>query len=292
MLTTRRLAILVSAVALAIGISSVAHADPIQPVDCGVNPAPGCTVEVENPGQPGGGGNPAGNQCRNPAGAVVPCYIEGKGSLGSDGCYYEPIGSESPPPGAQLPGSWYLRNCVGGPAGGPELVWLPDSQAPISPEVLAMRAVSQVRLPAPWIQTSPASPTAQLVFLPTWLWLDAASWGPRSATASVPGMSVTATATPARVTWSTGDGATRVCSGPGTPWRPGMNPHAASPTCGHTYRSPSTSKPGGVFMLRATVTWQITWVGGGSSGTVAPLATSRAVTLRVVEAQALNGGAS
>jgi hypothetical protein len=41
----------------------------------------------------------------------------------------------------------------------------------------------------------------ELMFLPTWLWL-AGGWAPTSATATVPGFSVTATATPTSVTWS------------------------------------------------------------------------------------------
>jgi hypothetical protein len=64
-----------------------------------------------------------------------------------------------------------------------------------------------------------------------------------------------------------------------------MDPAGASPTCGHTYTS---VPPGGVDTLRATVTWEVTWVGGGTSGSVPPLTTAAALNLRVQEAGALN----
>jgi len=268
-----------------------AYADPVDPVPvyCDVNPVPGCTVRAGtpgSPGQPGGGGDPDPTECRNPAGVVVPCYIEGRGSLGSDGCYYLPYDGGPPPAGRVGPGSWYRQSCDGTDLVG--LVWRPDSESPISPAVLARQAVSLLRLPAPEIRTSPANPSAQVIYVPTWLWIESSSWSPRSATASVPGLSVTATATPKRVMWSTGDGATVTCTGPGTPWKAGMNPAAVSPTCGHTYRTASVSSAGGVFGLQATVTWHITWAGGGASGSAGSLTTTDAVSLRVVEAGGLN----
>jgi len=82
---------------------------------------------------------------------------------------------------------------------------------------------------------------------------------------------------------STGDGATVTCRGPGRPWRSGGDPHAASPTCGHTYTSP------GRYRVRVTVTWQVSWAGGGTSGTVPAVTTTSTRVVRVSESQALNG---
>src|SRR5204862_7525444 len=97
-------------------------------------------------------------------------------------------------------------------ANGP--VWLAAPPPAVNPAVLARRAESMLALPSVVIRVNPAGD--QLVQLPTWLSLDAASWRPQSATAAVPGVSVTATATPTQAQWSMGDGSTGVCRSPGT----------------------------------------------------------------------------
>jgi hypothetical protein len=62
----------------------------------------------------------------------------------------------------------------------------------------------------------------------------------------------------------------------------------ASPSsCGHTYTS---LPPRGLYTLRATVTWAVSWTGGGAAGTVPDLTTTATVDLRVREAGALNTG--
>ncbi|MEV6523196.1 hypothetical protein AB0M43_14695 [Longispora sp. NPDC051575] len=81
---------------------------------------------------------------------------------------------------------------------------------------------------------------------------------------------------------STGDGSTVNCGGPGDAWTSTAGASAASPTCGHTYTR------AGAYTLTATVTWEVSWTGGGSSGTVPSLTTTASLTLLVVESQALN----
>jgi hypothetical protein len=102
------------------------------------------------------------------------------------------------------------------------------------PAVLAALARQTLGLPSPVIRSSPAQDALQLVNLPTWLWINPAEWVPESKTATVPGESVTATATPVSVTWHPGDGSTVTCRGAGTPYARAVNPAAASPDCGHT----------------------------------------------------------
>jgi hypothetical protein len=103
----------------------------------------------------------------------------------------------------------------------------------------------------------------------------------------VPGESVTATATPVSVTWHPGDGSTVTCQGAGTPYTSADNP-AASPDCGHTYTSSSAGQPGGAFQATATITWDITWQGGGGAGgALPPLFTTATAAFRVAESQAL-----
>ncbi|MEV7042845.1 hypothetical protein [Amycolatopsis sp. NPDC051061] len=193
-------------------------------------------------------------------------------------------------------GAWYVYQCSG-PGSRDALfrapVWIADGQAPgaapvPSPQQLAEQARSQLRLPSPVIASNPAG--TQLVRLPTWLSLDRAMWRPHSATAAVPAVSVTATATPTSVSWSTGDGTTVTCTGPGTPFPAGTAALAASPDCGHTYQRSSAGSPGERFPITATVSWRVTWSGGGATGAFPDLTTSAAAYLRVAEVQALGTG--
>src|SRR5262249_51075274 len=149
------------------------------------------------------------------------------------------------PPSGQ-PGAWYVYKCdqvgiIDALYRAP--VWIPDgpSAAP-SPARLAERARSQLRLPSTRIMASPAG--EQLVNLPTWVWVDPASWGTRWATAQAPGVVVTAVARPTSVSWSMGDGTSVSCPGPGTPFAPSGDPRAASPDCGHVYRDSSAGQAG------------------------------------------------
>jgi hypothetical protein len=157
-----------------------------------------------------------------------------------------------------------------------------------NPAVLAQQAVSQLTLPGFEISASPATSADQLVGLPTWLWLDQAGWQPTTATAAVPGESVTATATPTSVTWSFGDGTTLTCQGPGTPYSAGDSPQQPSPTCGHTYTTTSANQPDAAFTVTATVSWSVVWAGGGQAGTVPGLQNTATTNLRIADVQSLN----
>ncbi|HTT50485.1 MAG TPA: hypothetical protein VMH35_03675 [Streptosporangiaceae bacterium] len=166
-----------------------------------------------------------------------------------------------------------------------------NNPAPVlpAPGVLAALARQTLGLPGPVIRSSPAQNALQLTNLPTWLWINPAEWVPESKTATVPGESVTATATPVSVTWHPGDGSAVTCQGAGTPYSSADNPAAASPDCGHTYTSSSAGQPGGAFQATATITWDVTWQGpGGAGGALAPLFTTAVAAFRVAESQALN----
>jgi hypothetical protein len=164
-------------------------------------------------------------------------------------------------------------------------VWLTAPPAAPSAEQVAQRAVARLVLPQARIGLSPAG--TQLVGLPVWLWLAPGSWSPVSATASVAGVSVTATARPVRARWGTGDGSAVVCTGAGTPWRAGMDPAAGSPDCGYRWPRSSAGARGDAYTLTVSVTWQVGWAGAGRSGTVAGLSTAATRQVRVAESQAL-----
>lgn len=195
---------------------------------------------------------------------------------------------QQPPPGQS--GAWYVYQCSGqgyADALYRPPIWIPNGAQPgPSPEQLAQQAYNQLRLPPPQIHASPAE--TQLVNLPTWLWMDRGQWRPQTATASVPGVSVTATATPQSVTWSMGDGSTITCQGAGSPFPAGGDPKAASPDCGHTYRQTSQGQPNNTYPVAATVHWTVTWSGAGQGGTFPDLTTTSNATFAVAESQALN----
>lgn len=291
---THRFAAAIAAVALTLtALASPASADGTGPVDCVQYPNdPTCTIIVVDPGQPGTGGDTDGNvYCLDPHGYAQPCYDELLGWAAADGCYYKWRDAANPPAGAPQPGGWYVRSCFSG-ADRKGItrtdVWVPNS-AGIGPALLARAAMQMLRPPKPSIALSPPGGTPQVVYVPTWLWVASSSFTVTHATARIPGVAqVTATATPVRVVWSTGDGGSVTCHNGGTQWKPGMDPAKPSPTCGHTYTTPSAGRKGGVYTLRATVTWHITWVGAGSSGVAGDLTTTDAITVRAVEASALN----
>lgn len=219
-------------------------------------------------------------------GEVVPCVTE-DGWLGSDGCRYLYQPDAGAPSGVEGPGGSYLPTCPGDPPDAQRaLVWIPDSDAPAA--ALGAVAVSRLSLPRPQLVLSPPPPAPQLVRLPTWLWLDAGWWeADRRATASVPGVSVTAVASPVQVDWQMGDGGSRTCRGPGTAWRSGMDPRAKSPDCGYVYAWPSADQPGGTYTVTATVTWAVSWSGAGTSGEAGPLFSTGSQPVRVVESQTM-----
>jgi hypothetical protein len=242
---------------------------------------PHCVVTAGTPGKPG---NTGVNQTTG----------DGGGS-----CYYKPLDNLSADEIAALggqptsPGGWYDRVCYDAngaitqwSANWP--VWLATPPPVVAPAVLARQAESMLTLPSVGIRVNPSGD--QLVQLPTWLSLDPASWRPQSATAAVPGVSVTATATPIQAVWSMGDGGSVVCHGPGRAWTPGTDPMAVSPDCGYKYNRSSAGAPGGAFTVSVTISWQVTWAGAGQAGTIPGLTTAGAVQVRVAESQTVITG--
>lgn len=299
----------VAAGVLAISTTVAYAGDGTTNVACQQSIDPGCTVAAStstvHPAsntqahpQRGATGSGASGPCHDWRGELTPCTDPQLGWLGSDGCYwqvdtgYQPPAWDTADQHQGQPGAWYDITCVGVHGTGGGLAWVPNSPAgpagppPPPPAVLARQARNQLQLAGPRIDANPSPQREQLVSLPSWLWV--AGWSPVTATAAVPGESVAATATPMRVVWSMGDGATVVCPGAGTPYRAGDDPHAPSPDCGHTYRTSSAGQPDGAYQVTATVTWSIRWSGGGQAGALPALTTTSQVALRVAEAQTVN----
>lgn len=119
-----------------------------------------------------------------------------------------------------------------------------------------------------------------------WLWADDPSegqWGTLANSQSVGGMTVSLTATAKEIVWDMGDGATMTC-GKGVEWSEAATNggrNVASPECGHIYSERGT------YTVTATTVWDVTWQGGGQSGTL-PFEVARSAEVLVGELQSVN----
>ncbi|MBS2547712.1 hypothetical protein KGQ19_12625 [Catenulispora sp. NL8] len=173
-------------------------------------------------------------------------------------------------------------------------IWLqnppPTGNGP-TPTDLAKQAQAEMTLNGPTISTAPTTGGSGLVGMPVWLWTAQTpqTWGPQSKTATVPGLSVTATATAKSITWDMGDGHQFSCANPGTAYAPSYG-SAASPNCGYTYTQPSGGNPGGDYKITATTIWQVSWVAStGQTGTLPPVTTPPSTTtVKIGELQVVN----
>ncbi|MFI7025146.1 hypothetical protein ACIBMZ_20760 [Micromonospora sp. NPDC049900] len=266
-----------------------------------------CFVVVETPGEEGGGAPPGGGggtgtqECTS-GGIVVPCWQAGWGYLNpADGCYYI---LESPQPPADDPvwegrepgeGAVYRQRCFGSTIG--DLVWRadppPGTPGSLSPAELAARAVRELPMQGPQIGISPSESGAGLVGLPVWLWtaVTPQTWGPITATASVPGLSVTARGQATKITWDLGDGQIIVCDNPGTRYDKAKHGASRSPTCGYDgYSRSSRAQPDGRYAVVATTTWQVDWWVAGGGVTGAETVTRESTTsIRIDELQVVTG---
>jgi hypothetical protein len=187
----------------------------------------------------------------------------------------------------------YSRDC-GGQA---QWAWIPN----LSPQQLAALARDQVTrlLPTPNATFSPdflhrtLNPFT-LVRIPTLFAVPAAQWAPVTAQAQIPGLTVTATATPGRLAFRPGepDSSTVTCAGPGIIVRTADEFPAAPPPCSYEYQHAS-SIAGGTFAASVTIEWDITWTSStGAGGTLAPANTTVGVAVPVHEVQAIVTGGS
>ncbi|MEU9151512.1 hypothetical protein AB0D59_13375 [Streptomyces sp. NPDC048417] len=165
----------------------------------------------------------------------------------------------------------------------------------IKPEILAALAYQRMQLPDTEVTLAPE--TATKVNLPTWAWLDKAVFDEVQATAAinVPGFGIQATTTAKPVSLKlepgTADAETFPASGQcainpdgsiGQPYAKGDA--GKTPPCGIRYLHSSGD---GVFKLRATITWKISWTGTGGAGGDLPdgtFGTTQDVTVQEIQA--------
>ncbi|MGW2572688.1 ATP/GTP-binding protein [Streptomyces sp. NPDC001537] len=173
-------------------------------------------------------------------------------------------------------GAIYVRVCLsdalGAAAGAqvvPQVFWAAGAPAVnVDPEQLAREAVDKMLLAGPDIE-SPRAVGKYVVGVPMWMWVHESptTYGPNSASASLAGVTVTATAKVSKIDWEMGDGSTVTCNGPGTVYAASYGKQD-SPTCGHTYTRTSASQSGAKYAVTATATWTVNWQvnGGGETG--------------------------
>ena len=246
-------------------------------------------------GTPGGGSSTSGGGSTQPqCPDFVPYSVAFPG--GGDG--------GPPPPGATVPGGWYVDLCAMGSVQGMStgVQWFATGQVPGTPPpdpaTVGAQAASELRLPGPSLAESPTG--RGYVNLAEWLWIGSSIWHPFTTTAQActAGGCTTAmaTATPAYVTWSTGDGATLTCNGPGAVYNPALPANSQTTACSHTYTQTSAGQPApdgnpadGAFTVTATVTWTVQWSGpDGSAGPLPSLTTQAQTSLQVAQIESVN----
>jgi hypothetical protein len=163
-----------------------------------------------------------------------------------------------------------------------------DPADPLGGVAATERALDEARrrldLPLPEPALNP--PGAQLVGVPTWMWVEG-PWEPTSASAAVGSVAATVTARPVEVVWDTGDGTTTTCDA-GTPYDPTRAPDAQHSSCTHVFTHASAGLPGGAHSVTATVTYEVSWSATtGGAGDLGTLSRSTTVPVPVAEAQAL-----
>ncbi|GAA1927903.1 hypothetical protein GCM10009716_39820 [Streptomyces sodiiphilus] len=157
--------------------------------------------------------------------------------------------------------------------------WVDFGDAPpampgvITTRMLSEMAYQALRVPDTEVELSPVD--VQTVNLDTWAWLDGATFGPVSVTASLAGwnLSATTTATPTGLGIEPGTGDARVypasgtcpVNGDGTIGTPYSSPRAEdTPPCGMRYLRATTGRS--PYPMRATVTWEVSWSGSDGGG--------------------------
>ncbi|MEE1782716.1 ATP/GTP-binding protein [Streptomyces sp. SP17BM10] len=193
-------------------------------------------------------------------------------------------------------GAIYGRTCPFGYEGdsapnGP--VWLqnppPGFGGGPTPAQLAQEIFATMKFDVPDIGTAPEKDAKGVIGMPVWLWAKSSqkSWGPWVESKSAGGLSVTLTAKVTQIDWAMGDGGSRTCTVPGTPYTPDRGA-AQSPDCGYRYTTTSAGKPDGKFQVSATTTWAVHWEGGGQQGDLPAIKKTANTALTVGEVQVLN----
>ncbi|GAB3599700.1 ATP/GTP-binding protein [Kineococcus gypseus] len=150
----------------------------------------------------------------------------------------------------------------------------------IDPAQVAALAVARLQIQAPDVQLVPKPEPGGFGFigLPVWLWTPQAQWQPISATASIAGVTVTATAQLSTIDFDMGDGAVVRCESPGLPYQASFGDRD-SPTCGHRYSKTSAHEPNQEYTITATANYDVTWAGAATGSTTLDATSNTALAM-------------
>ena len=250
------------------------HREAVQNADGTITYHLVCTTV--NPGEPGSGGGGGEEDCGQDS-ADLP-YEGAPFCAGGSPCQYTdnivPFANPATPaPEGQ---KWQAMYCVNG---GKTCCFLTGGNQPRPLIVQAQEAFGNLAPPGAAVRHSPD--VHGIVRLPTWLWLDAASFGVLRGTSAE---GLVAVAEPDTTRWATGDGATLTCDGAGQAYAEG-----ATSACTHTYTRASAGYNGTV-----TRNWVVHYEQGGAAidipGAPVALTANTGWALAVAEAQVLTGG--
>jgi len=148
---------------------------------------------------------------------------------------------------------------------------------------LVGQAAAQVRrlLPRPaGVFTPPAN--AGVVHVPVSFAVPAGQWAPISATATAAGASVTVTARPSGLVFTSGEGGSADCPGPGST-------RASAAACSYTYANASSVAPGGrSWPASLAIRWTVGWTASdGERGALDAMTTTMPVALTVREIESV-----
>jgi hypothetical protein len=195
-------------------------------------------------------------------------------------------GGEGVAPGAlagtPIEGDTYFVVC-GFPTGAylvRQIVYRPGVNV-VDAGTLARQAFRMLPLSHPRPSTAP--PDGQLVGVRTWLWIDPDDYRTVTASVDVPGLEVTATATPQRVRWQMGSPRDEVrCDGPGTPYSPSRGGAAQHTPCSYVFQR------SGAVPITVYIDWVVTWqASDGTSGVLPPLSRGTSFVAPVEQRQAV-----
>ncbi|MEV0206313.1 hypothetical protein AB0H97_14045 [Streptomyces sp. NPDC050788] len=209
-------------------------------------------------------------------------------NLGKDGMFWRGVvnkNRESDPESAVCERTLFWQNAN----------TLPDDKHAPTPDILAAYAYDKINVPQTRVELKPA--TRSTVNLPTWVWLNKATFKEIKVRAELQEAGVWAetTAKPIALHLDPGtqDAETFPASGDcqingdgsiGTPYTKGDA--QKTPPCGIRYLRATAGKP---YSLRASITWQISWEGsGGTKGDLPDGTFETATDMTVQEIQSIN----
>jgi len=179
-------------------------------------------------------------------------------------------------------GEWYAYRCVAAPT---------PKKKPTAPDPSAhiREVVAKLKLPDPTPQIGPDPNNNKWHMLavgyPIWLWTNQPTT--LTTTAHHDGLTCTLQATWQSTTFTTGDNTTTTCTTTTTYPQHPSKPGTPSPTCGHTYQTPSPKNH--PYTITAQTNWNINWNTNNQHGTLTTTYTGQH-QLTIGELQTLTKG--